>query len=579
MKSQFKIISTISLLLMALFVSCQARANFFKLKLNEVVSYQVIDDNSLQLLTSRKANLKSPSLKFLKDNDGLNVLIVDFNNLRFLGKPKVINLNNSKLVKITLANLEFNNSCRLTFSAKDLDFLKAFNFIAKPGMLNVIWPQESVLKINNSDNLNISHVKVADKYLKSKSSALNTNLVKTAKPISLKANQVKIAKFGINSPTVKPAIAKLNKFSAETTEGAQAFNSDNSTKTVVNNADHKLLSPSTNSLLALDVNNNDKNSSLKNDLVCVSASLNTINIISETKINCELKQLSSTKFNVVLSLPALITKNKVNPLIFKSISQNVKDKRILEIELAYPNIISTRKIISEGYSLEYNFEPKLVNLNSNLIGTDLDIYNNFVFKNTKSVVLDPGHGGNDPGAMRNDIMEKNLTLGIINELRHLLKSHNVSVVSTRINDDFVSLLDRVKLTNLINPDLFVSVHINSLDRDCDIQGIETYYCKDDSEDLAKTIHSNLLSNLATPNRQIRKAKFYVIKNTQIPSILAEVGFITSVDERSKLQSSEYQKLIAKSLALGIIKYLIATPEKIPIINQSNNLASLKTEIK
>ncbi len=579
MKSQFKIISTISLLLMALFVSCQARANFFKLKLNEVVSYQVIDDNSLQLLTSRKANLKSPSLKFLKDNDGLNVLIVDFNNLRFLGKPKVINLNNSKLVKITLANLEFNNSCRLTFSAKDLDFLKAFNFIAKPGMLNVIWPQELVLKINNSDNLNISHVKVADKYLKSKSSALNTNLVKTAKPISLKANQVKIAKFGINSPTVKPAIAKLNKFSAETTEGAQAFNSDNSTKTVVNNADHKLLSPSTNSLLALDVNNNDKNSSLKNDLVCVSASLNTINIISETKINCELKQLSSTKFNVVLSLPALITKNKVNPLIFKSISQNVKDKRILEIELAYPNIISTRKIISEGYSLEYNFEPKLVNLNSNLIGTDLDIYNNFVFKNTKSVVLDPGHGGNDPGAMRNDIMEKNLTLGIINELRHLLKSHNVSVVSTRINDDFVSLLDRVKLTNLINPDLFVSVHINSLDRDCDIQGIETYYCKDDSEDLAKTIHSNLLSNLATPNRQIRKAKFYVIKNTQIPSILAEVGFITSVDERSKLQSSEYQKLIAKSLALGIIKYLIATPEKIPIINQSNNLASLKTEIK
>ncbi len=564
---------------MALFVSCQARANFFKLKLNEVVSYQVIDDNSLQLLTSRKANLKSPSLKFLKDNDGLNVLIVDFNNLRFLGKPKVINLNNSKLVKITLANLEFNNSCRLTFSAKDLDFLKAFNFIAKPGMLNVIWPQELVLKINNSDNLNISHVKVADKYLKSKSSALNTNLVKTAKPISLKANQVKIAKFGINSPTVKPAIAKLNKFSAETTEGAQAFNSDNSTKTVVNNADHKLLSPSTNSLLALDVNNNDKNSSLKNDLVCVSASLNTINIISETKINCELKQLSSTKFNVVLSLPALITKNKVNPLIFKSISQNVKDKRILEIELAYPNIISTRKIISEGYSLEYNFEPKLVNLNSNLIGTDLDIYNNFVFKNTKSVVLDPGHGGNDPGAMRNDIMEKNLTLGIINELRHLLKSHNVSVVSTRINDDFVSLLDRVKLTNLINPDLFVSVHINSLDRDCDIQGIETYYCKDDSEDLAKTIHSNLLSNLATPNRQIRKAKFYVIKNTQIPSILAEVGFITSVDERSKLQSSEYQKLIAKSLALGIIKYLIATPEKIPIINQSNNLASLKTEIK
>ncbi len=564
MKSQFKIIGTITLLLMAMFISCQARANFFKLKLNEVVSYQVIDDNSLQLLTSRKANLKSPSLKFLKDNDGLNVLIVDFNDLRLLGKPKVINLNNGKLVKITLANLEFSNSCRLTFSAKDLNFLKAFNFMAKPGMLSVIWPLEPFANANN--NLSRPYVKVSTKNLKAKSS-------------SLKANQGKIAKLSINSPAVEPATAKLNKFSAETTEGVLALNSENLTKATVNDVDRNLLSHNANSLLALRANDNEKNIGLKNDLVCVSVSLNTINIISETKINCILKQLNSTKFNVILSLPALITKNKVNPLIFKSISQNVKDKRILEIELANPNIISTRKIISEGYSLEYNFEPKLASLNGNLIGTDLDIYNNFVFKNTKSVVLDPGHGGNDPGAMRNDIMEKNLTLGIINELRHLLKNHNVSVVSTRINDDFVSLLDRVKLTNLINPDLFVSVHINSLDRDCDIQGIETYYCKDDSEDLAKTIHSNLLSNLATPNRQIRKAKFYVIKNTLIPSILAEVGFITSVDERSKLQSIEYQKLIAKSLAVGIIKYLIATPEKLPIIDQSNNLASLKTEVK
>ncbi len=564
MKSQFKIIGTITLLLMAMFISCQARANFFKLKLNEVVSYQVIDDNSLQLLTSRKANLKSPSLKFLKDNDGLNVLIVDFNDLRLLGKPKVINLNNGKLVKITLANLEFSNSCRLTFSAKDLNFLKAFNFMAKPGMLSVIWPLEPFANANN--NLSRPYVKVSTKNLKAKSS-------------SLKANQGKIAKLSINSPAVEPATAKLNKFSAETTEGVLALNSENLTKATVNDVDRNLLSHNANSLLALRANDNEKNIGLKNDLVCVSVSLNTINIISETKINCILKQLNSTKFNVILSLPALITKNKVNPLIFKSISQNVKDKRILEIELANPNIISTRKIISEGYSLEYNFEPKLASLNGNLIGTDLDIYNNFVFKNTKSVVLDPGHAGNDPGAMRNDIMEKNLTLGIINELRHLLKNHNVSVVSTRINDDFVSLLDRVKLTNLINPDLFVSVHINSLDRDCDIQGIETYYCKDDSEDLAKTIHSNLLSNLATPNRQIRKAKFYVIKNTLIPSILAEVGFITSVDERSKLQSIEYQKLIAKSLAVGIIKYLIATPEKLPIIDQSNNLASLKTEVK
>jgi N-acetylmuramoyl-L-alanine amidase len=172
------------------------------------------------------------------------------------------------------------------------------------------------------------------------------------------------------------------------------------------------------------------------------------------------------------------------------------------------------------------------------------------------VILDPGHGGSDPGARRNGIEEKELTLSIINTLKQKLEKRGIKVILTRSDDSFVSLEDRVKLTNTIEPNLFLSVHINSLDGESDIHGIETYYQTGQSKPFADTIHDCLVNNLEVPDRYVRKARFYVINHTSVPAVLAEVGFISCKEERERLISYDYQDRIAKALEQGVILYLV-----------------------
>jgi hypothetical protein len=117
------------------------------------------------------------------------------------------------------------------------------------------------------------------------------------------------------------------------------------------------------------------------------------------------------------------------------------------------------------------------------------------------------------------------------------------------------LEDRVKVTNALNPDAFVSIHINSLETNTSTTGIETYYQNEHSKDLARLIHQALVSGLAAPDRGVRKARFYVINHTPVPAILAEVGFISNKEERDKLISSDYQAQIASAVADGVILFL------------------------
>ena len=175
-----------------------------------------------------------------------------------------------------------------------------------------------------------------------------------------------------------------------------------------------------------------------------------------------------------------------------------------------------------------------------------------------TVVLDAGHGGTDPGAQRGDIQEKAITLDIVEKLRRALESKNVKCYLTRSGDAFVSLEERVRITNQLNPDAFVSIHINSLETNNGTTGIETYYQTDRSKDLAALIHASLVKGLAAPDRGVRKARFYVINHTPVPAILAEVGFISNKDERDKLISSDYQVQIASAVADGVILYLSGT---------------------
>ena len=165
------------------------------------------------------------------------------------------------------------------------------------------------------------------------------------------------------------------------------------------------------------------------------------------------------------------------------------------------------------------------------------------------------HGGHDPGALRGNVQEKELTLGIAQKLKKQLEAKGARVVMTRSDDTFVSLEDRVKITNSVQPDVFISVHINSLESTSNIYGIETYFQTDKSRPLADKVHGSLVSGLAAPDRNVRKARFYVINHTPVPAILAEVGYITNKAERDRLISSDYQNKIASSLARGVMLYL------------------------
>ena len=178
----------------------------------------------------------------------------------------------------------------------------------------------------------------------------------------------------------------------------------------------------------------------------------------------------------------------------------------------------------------------------------------------KVVVIDPGHGGSDPGATRANDQEKKLTIDIAHRVVKKLKDHGAVVYITRDDDTFVSLADRVDFSNNKNPDLFVSIHINACEQEC-VHGVETHYYKDDSLDLAKYVHKSIMASSTQPNRGVFKSRFYVIRHTTAPAILLELGFISNEAEREMLKDAHYQEKVAESITEGIINYLNNTGKK------------------
>ena len=136
----------------------------------------------------------------------------------------------------------------------------------------------------------------------------------------------------------------------------------------------------------------------------------------------------------------------------------------------------------------------------------------------------------------------------------LLVKKGYDVYMTRDKDEFVSLQDRVTISENISPDIFVSIHVNSSNAEAP-NGLETHYYKDNSLQLAKTVHASLLNNIKANNRGLFKSKFYVINHTTAPAILIEIGFISNTAERAQLVSESRKQATAKAIAEGIHEYL------------------------
>ncbi len=183
--------------------------------------------------------------------------------------------------------------------------------------------------------------------------------------------------------------------------------------------------------------------------------------------------------------------------------------------------------------------------------------------NAPTIVIDVGHGGTDRGA-RGHVPyceEKKLCLLTARLVRQYLDQLGYHVVMTRNTDNFIPLPKRVEIASQADANIFVSVHFNS-SRSPDAKGIEVFFCdskenkvrSNASKKLADAILSRVVRRTSASSRGVKKGNFYVIRETSMPAVLVEGGFISNPKERALLKSRDYQEKIAQGIADGIDQY-------------------------
>ena len=190
---------------------------------------------------------------------------------------------------------------------------------------------------------------------------------------------------------------------------------------------------------------------------------------------------------------------------------------------------------------------------------DAHIYSVQIIKSQlkeKLIVIDPGHGGHDPGAIGSYSEEKDLTLDIALRLNKLLQNRGYKVVLTREADVYVPLSDRAKIAVQSNARIFVSIHANG-SSNLEAAGVETFYAVGAAESmkLAQVVQKNLVNILNANNRDAKEGSFWVLINNIPTAILVETGFITNAAEEDKLRQELYRQKIAESIYQGIDSYL------------------------
>ena len=173
------------------------------------------------------------------------------------------------------------------------------------------------------------------------------------------------------------------------------------------------------------------------------------------------------------------------------------------------------------------------------------------FGQSRTIVIDAGHGGFDRGGVPGQrISEKDKTLDVAQRLKRILQAEGYRVIMTRDSDVFIPLPTRVAIANSNRGANFVSIHFNCASR-VGANGIETYYYSSDSASLASSIHRNVVSGAPSENRGIRRRGFYVLRRTSIPAVLVECGFLTNPTEGRLALTGDYRQKLAEQIARGI----------------------------
>jgi N-acetylmuramoyl-L-alanine amidase len=178
----------------------------------------------------------------------------------------------------------------------------------------------------------------------------------------------------------------------------------------------------------------------------------------------------------------------------------------------------------------------------------------------KMIAIDAGHGGHDPGASANGLVEKEINLDIAKRVQAYLENADINVVMTRTDDTFVSLDGRVDYAVNKKADTFLSIHTNSFSSGS-ANGTETYYSTaalnpraEASKKLATFIQKRLVAAWGTSDRGVKNNSYRVIYTNPLPAALVELGFITNSSDANKLGSDQHRQTAAKAIYLGILDY-------------------------
>ena len=168
------------------------------------------------------------------------------------------------------------------------------------------------------------------------------------------------------------------------------------------------------------------------------------------------------------------------------------------------------------------------------------------------IVLDAGHGGAQPGCVSGEMMEKDITLSVTMRLKDQLEKEGMSVLLTRDSDEDVELSDRAAMANESGARCFVSIHCNWYEEDPTVSGLDCYYYQDEEGMLLAESILYSASNHSIVTRESKEENFEVLRDTTMPAVLIELGFMSNPEELENLLSEEYQETLASAIAEGIL---------------------------
>ena len=172
-------------------------------------------------------------------------------------------------------------------------------------------------------------------------------------------------------------------------------------------------------------------------------------------------------------------------------------------------------------------------------------------KETITVVIDAGHGGHDFGGKHDDLLEKDMVNAISKKIKTLNSDKNIKLLFTRDDDKFVELAERTNYINSVKPDLVLSLHVNN-NKNITTSGFEIFVSDksvayEKSNELAQKLVLDFEKNIPLKNRGVKTAPFWILKNSEVPALTLEMGFISNQNDRNYITSEEGQNQIAQTI--------------------------------